>query len=333
MKNYFKFNLTGKKVFPMWILLLVFYVVPYSIIQYKIQTLSKVHPTDLTEIMEQMGSMFKLYGVSGILLIIEYSIMFFIFKMTIDGIEYKERTFAFVGKFGQFISLFISNFLLTVITLGIYGPWFYTKMYRFLAKNSKYDEQNPEFKGKGSDLFVIILVTLIIPVCVAAGLLMISAFIGGFINAVKNPDPSEMSPLMWISFSGFFVVILLIMLSFTYYFYRWFINFTFKGYEIKWNTQFWSSVNKIFIEVFLSLITLGIYAPLATLRLYKYFAEKTVAKSETGEKHFGYDLEVGDDFLFIWGQLLLCLITLGIYFPWAYCKISSRIFGKTYVEG
>ena len=333
MKNYFKFNLTGNKLFPVWILFLILYCVPYAIIQYKIQTLGKVHSTDMTEIMERSASMFKMYGISAILFIVEYSILFFIYKMAIEGIEFKEKTFRFVGKFGKFISLIIGNFLLTVITLGIYGPWFMTKMYKFFAENSKLDEQNPEFKGKGSDLFVIILVTLIIPMCVAMALFMISAFIGGFVNAMKQADPSAMTPIMWVSTVGFMVAILIIMLPFIYYYYRWGVNFTFKGYEIKWNTEFWSSIGKIFVEILLSVVTLGIYSPLASLRLYKYFAEKTVAKSENGEKHFGYDIESGDDFLYMWGQILLSIITLGIYCPWAMCKIGNRILAKTYVEG
>ncbi|MEI6554128.1 MAG: DUF898 family protein [Paludibacter sp.] len=333
MKNYFKFNLTGNKVFPVWILFFVLYIIPYSIIQYKMQTLSKVQTTDLADTMQRMASLFKMYGVSGILIIVEYSIMFFIYKMSIDGIEFKEKTFSFVGKFGSFIGLFISNLLLTIITFGIYGPWFLTKMYRFFAANSKYDDKNPEFKGKGSDLFVVILVTLIIPICVAMAIFMISAFIGGFITAMKNANPSEMSPVMWISASGLFIVMLLIMLPFIYYYYKWIVNFTFRGYEIKWETEFWNSALQIFVQMGLSIITLGIYAPVGTLRLYKYFAEKTLAKSETGMKRFGYDLEAGNDFLYIWGQLLICAITIGIYFPWAYCKIANRILGKTFVEG
>jgi uncharacterized membrane protein YjgN (DUF898 family) len=82
----------------------------------------------------------------------------------------------------------------------------------------------------------------------------------------------------------------------------------------------------------LSIITLGIYAPVGSLRLYKYFAERTVARNEASVKKLGYDLEPTDDFLFMWGQILLVIITLGIYYPWAYCKISSRVFGKTYME-
>ena len=65
---------------------------------------------------------------------------------------------------------------------------------------------------------------------------------------------------------------------------------------------------------------------------YRYFMHKTVAQSPEQVKHFGYELESSKDFFFIWGQSLLILVTLGIYFPWAVSKIGSRVLEKTYLE-
>ena len=117
-----------------------------------------------------------------------------------------------------------------------------------------------------------------------------------------------------------------------YFVYKWMVDVTFKSYQITWETNVWQSLGKIFVEIMLSIITLGIYAPLASLKLYKYFAEKTVAISDNSTKTFGYDIEPLDDFLFIWGQTLLAIVTLGIYYPWAFCKVRSRILSKTFVE-
>ena len=46
--------------------------------------------------------------------------------------------------------------------------------------------------------------------------------------------------------------------------------------------------------------------------------------------NFGFELEPIPDFLFIWGQTLLAIITLGIYYPWAMAKIGKRVLAKTY---
>ena len=114
--------------------------------------------------------------------------------------------------------------------------------------------------------------------------------------------------------------------------YKWMVNVKYKEYIIQWDTDFWSSCKAILFQVFLTIITIGIYYPLALVKMYKYFAEKTVAISDTRTKKFGYDIENQEDFLFLWGQILLTIITLGIYYPWGFCKIADRILSKTYLE-
>ncbi|HEY6913975.1 MAG TPA: DUF898 family protein, partial [Paludibacter sp.] len=244
-------------------------------------------------------------------------------------VEYKEKTFSFAGKFGQFLSVYIPGFLLSIITIGIYSPWFTANIINFFAKNSSHDSNSLEFKGKGSDLFLIMLFTLIIPVIILTFVIGIFAFIAGMRGSMQASEPNSLS-----NFYGVILVvaIFLMIIPYIYYAYKWRVNFNFKSYNIQWETSFWSSAAKIALEILLSMITIGIYTPLAMLRLYSYFAERTIAKSETGSKKFGYDIEPGSDFLFIWGQLLLGLITLGIYYPWAFCKVSERIIGKTYSE-
>ena len=155
---------------------------------------------------------------------------------------------------------------------------------------------------------------------------------GGFLTALMHREIPEMSGFVIFLLIVAVVSVILILVCFTYYFYKWFVNLSFKGYEIKWETEFWPSCQQILSQIGLSVITLGIYSPLGSLRLYNYFLGKTVARKEGSLKKFGYDLVAGDDFLFIWGQVILCIITIGIYFPWAYCKINNYILSKTYVE-
>lgn len=333
MKNYFKFNLTGKKLFPVWLLFIFLYIIPYSIVQKHVQGLGNYQPGEgMTEILMRFGTLISWKALALILFVVEYAILFFMYKMTIEGVQFKEKVFTFGGKFGEFITLFIGNLLLTIITLGIYSPWFMTNMYKFFARNAIYNEHNFEFKGKGSDLFVIFLVALIIPMMVIWSIVMIGAFTGGFMNVLMHHEMPELSGLLIIFMIFAALAAILIIICFSYYFYKWCVNLSHKGYEIKWETEFWPSAQQILIQTVLSVITLGIYSPVASLRLYKYFLGKTVARNETSLKKFDYDLAAGDDFLFIWGQVLLCIITLGIYFPWAYCKISDYILCKTYVE-
>ena len=109
------------------------------------------------------------------------------------------------------------------------------------------------------------------------------------------------------------------------------VNISYKDYIISWETKFWNSYAKIALEIILSIVTVGIFAPLAMVRLYEYFADKTYAISGDAKLKFGYEIDQLNDFLFIWGQMLLTIITLSIYYPWAYCKIRKRILSKTYL--
>ena len=325
MKNYFQFKLNGKQVLPVWLLFMVLFLIPYIFVQIKIQGFSS-HSADPHGAMQAVGGIFKWYGVMIFLLVVEYSILFFFAKLVIEAIEFKETSLQFIGKFGQFLKILIPGFIFTIITLGIYGPWFYADMCRFFARSTSHDSNSFEFKGTGGDLFLIVLLAVILP--------MIALIAGMGIYSFKNlakgtsttPSHIALMPIVMI------IMILIIFIPYMYFIYKWMVNFKFKEYTIKWRTDFWSSVGKIGIELFLSAITVGIYLPLAGLKLYSYFSERTIASTESVSKRFGYDIEPMGDFLFIWGQYLLTIITLGIYYPWAFCKIADRVLGKTYCE-
>lgn len=330
MKNYFKFNLTGNKLFPIWLIFMVLFLIPYIYVQYKLQDF-KGHTQNPQEALGQLGEIFTWYGIMFVLIIIEYAILFFIAKLSIKSIQYKDESFSFVGNFGEFLSVYIPGFLLSIITIGIYSPWFMANMINFFAQKTSYKSDKLEFKGKGFDLFLIILFTLIIPMIVLMFVIGIFAFIAGMNGTMPQRDPTT-NPLAALSAVAMMFAIFLMVIPYMYYAYKWRVNFNFKSYNIQWETSFWSSAAKIALEILLSMITVGIYTPLAILKLYKYFVERTIAKSETSSKKFGYDIEPGKDFLFLWGQSLLGLITLGIYYPWAFCKVSDRVLGKTYSE-
>lgn len=328
MRNFFKFNLTGKKLLPIWIIYMVLFFIPYIYLQFRLQTLNHQQvTTEAGAALHKLSSTYQLLGYMSLLILVQYAILFFMAKLSIEGIEYKEKIFLFAGKFGQFLLILIPGFLLTIITLGIYGPWLYTRVIKFFASNSSNDSNNLEFKGKGSDLFVIILLTLVIPMIV----LMIAMVIFTFKDIVKGSVPAsdpKTSPFTFIMM--FFILVIII--PYMYNVYKWIINFRFKNYDIVLVPGFWKFAGVIALQLLLSIVTIGIYLPLASLKIYKLFAEHTLATSDIAKKKFGYNIEPTQDFLFIWGQLLLSIITLGIYTPWAFCKIASRILGKTFTE-
>ncbi|MCP5502895.1 MAG: DUF898 family protein [Leptospiraceae bacterium] len=71
--------------------------------------------------------------------------------------SYRNIRFQFTGKFTELAELFIVHGLMTVVTLGIYSPWFYCKYAEFFAKNSFYGNQNFQFQAEPKELFILFL--------------------------------------------------------------------------------------------------------------------------------------------------------------------------------
>ena len=316
MKNYFKFNLTGKQLLPIWLVFMALVVMPYFYMIYNLVTSFgpklNASPGSIVDAAKLM------FIVIFAVLIVGFAIYFFIAKMSIENTEYNEERFLFDGKFGQFIVMFLKGIFLSIITIGIYIPWFTENIYNFFSEKTSYKSDRFQFLGKGAQLLKIALLYYILPLI----------FVSILIKILWGPNPEH----KMISNFVRQIATLFIAIPFIYLRYKWMVNVKYKDYIIQWDTDFWSSCKAILLQVFLSIITFGIYYPMAMVKLYKYFAEKTVAVSETRTKRFGYNIESQDDFLYIWGQLLLTIITLGIYYPWGFCKIADRILSKTYIE-
>jgi uncharacterized membrane protein YjgN (DUF898 family) len=307
MKNYLNFSLTGKKLFPIWLVFLILFIAPYMalILQMK-------------DLQQGQFSLPLFFSILILLIIVAFAITFYIAKLSIENVSYKDNLLIFKGTLGTYFGKILLGLLLSIITIGIYGAWFIKDIMSFFVNNSSYNSNSFAFKGKGSNLFVIILLTVILPIIIMS--IVLTPFM------MMQPD--NLSSLLIIQQ----VVMMIIMIPYMYFVYRWMVNVDYKGYNILWKTDFWGSCGKIALEILLSIITIGIYSPLAILRLYKYFVDRTHAVATDSEMNFGFDIDPLNDFLFLWGQILLSIVTLGIYYPWAYCKIGNRIMGKTYIE-
>ncbi len=304
MKNYFDFQLNGRKFFPLWMTFYVIFLIPYCLLLFKIQSFKQMEPD------EKPSYSLLLLFIPLILAAMVWTIYFF--KLVLENIGLKETTIQCSFNIWKFIGLICLGMFLSIITLGIYSPWFIRDLQRFTAENSSWRGSNFSFRGKGGQLFLIITLTLVITI-VLNTLIIIQHW---------GPQPLAQQ-----------IIMMIIMVPYMYFVYKWAVKFNYREYQIGWNTKFWPSAGKILLEMVLSIITFGIYFPLAYLRLYEYFSERTVSNIVDNQSiKFGYDLEEWNDFKFIWGQTLLAIITLGIYYPWALAKIGQRVLGKTYME-
>ena len=308
MKDYFGFNLRGKDFFPIWIIFYLIFIVPYVILAIKIQN---IPPAEVPSLM--------IFICLFLLILVGFFISFYLTRIVIENITYKNTPITFNGNFSQYVWLVLKGIFLSIITLFVYVAWFVRDIYRFFVNNSSYKNEPFVFQGKGRDLFLIIIVTALIPIIVLT-IVMARIFI---------LTPGELSTSYRIIYQ---IVIWLICIPYMYSTYKWMINIDFKNYKIRWETELVPSCKKIALEILLSILTIGIYFPMAMIKLYAYFAERTIAQSGDVKRRFGFEPDNINDFLFIWSQMLLTIITIGIYAPWAISKIGTRILKRTYIE-
>ncbi len=307
MKNYFNFNLSGKQFFPIWLLFYVLVLLPYFGIIFFANKTEAVAAPLLALLLIIVGS---------------FTFYFYMAKLFINHTRYNGESLVFSGKFSSYIGMVLKGFFLSIITLGIYYAWFTRDMMRFFVNQTWLRSAPFKFKGEGATLFVILLLTML-PI-------MLISLLMGIIAAGKTlsggtPEITYLPVVIQL-------ITFVVLIPFMYYLYKWMVDVEYKEYRIKWKTDFWQSCVQILIQVALTVITLGIYFPLLYLKLYKYFAERTFAESPAKTMNFGYELEPQKDFLFVWGQTLLSIITLGFYYPWAIVKIYNRVFSKTYTR-
>ena len=308
MKNYLKFNLTGEKLFPVLFLIMVLIFVPVCFIAWEVTQYNLINNKEAL----------MLIPIVLLFLILPFLLCYYVEKMKIESFEFNGISVEFTGTFKEFAKVFFIGLLLSIVTVGVYLPWFMKNMQKFFVNNASYEGYRPEFLGKGFKLFLIITLLAFLP--------------GITVSLMQKSILMFHNPLLILLIGGLVTLIrIIIMMPFYYFQYRWYFDARFKGLTILWNTDTWDAILEMMKQSLLMFFTFGIYLPVGYMKLYKYFAERTVAVNENENYRLGYDLEPMADFKFIWGQALMTIITIGIYFPWAYCKVMSRVVGKTYI--
>lgn len=88
------------------------------------------------------------------------------------GKDNSRHAFVFTGKGGEYFLICLVNFLLTIITLGIYGPWALVKCRRYIYQHVTLNGQPFSYKGTGGAIFVSMFLIIVVY------LLSISCFSG-----------------------------------------------------------------------------------------------------------------------------------------------------------
>jgi uncharacterized membrane protein YjgN (DUF898 family) len=321
MKRRFTYSLSGAKLFPLFIGFYLPYLICYA---------AALAGTRLTEGGPTRGAgsaagLAALGGYAGLLLLyILFAIPFL--RRLLPALSLEGQALEFRGSIGRFLGLNLLGILLSVVTLGIYLPWYVARVTRYLTGETSYRGMPWKFTGRGSRLFLILLLSLVLPVAAITAVfaLLLLGRSGGFGQAESFS----------LSFAVTVVVLLLVVPPYLYLIYRWyFSNLRLGQLEVRWDTRFWPAVGFIFLQLILTLLSALVYGPGAYVRLYAYFARRTLlAEGAAVRQTVDFDGPVGRGFLLLWGQTLLIVVTLGIYTPWALARVGRWFAEHTSLE-
>lgn len=301
------FRLKGKDWIGLYLAAFVFYFIPIIV-------------AELLMLQNRSNPLYLVFFY-GLFLFAMLSILILatpILKKFIGGIYIDDKPFAYDGRTGKFVFLNIGNGLLSIITLAIYMPWYLAKVTRYVVGKTSYNACQLSFNGKGGRLFVLILLTLVIPIIVLS--VAMSLFARNYAGNIGIYILTQ-------------VVTFFIMIPYIYYAYKWMVDIGYKDYVIKWDTKALECMATIAREFMLSVITIGIYYPVACAKLYEYFMNRTVITRQNSQI---FTFKVKFDYFQAWKvilvQSLLTIITVGIYGAWAYCKIAALFINNTSIR-
>ncbi len=306
----FKFMLKGKDWFGLYLAALLVYVVP-SIAMHIVSSHMRTEPGNV----QAFFRVFLLFIFMMLALIV---LVVPILSKIVGGIRLNDEPLAYRGTIASFVSLNIGNLLLTIVTLAIFYPWYIKNVLQHVWTRIEFRGNRFGFEGKGLQLLVILILSALVPL-IFWGILYAHMF---------KIFPSSL-PVRALSMGILYVLLA----PYFYLYYKWMMQVTYKGYHMGWNTNWVVAIPKILQEIFLSVITVGIYFPIAFAKLFDYFINRTQFSKDGMVTH---SLRVKLDYFTVWKvtwvQLLLTIVTLGVYGAWAFCRIIALYADNTSVE-
>lgn len=257
------------------------------------------------------------YGASAVLYLLlivgAIAIQYVFLSSLVNAVSFNNEQFHWQGSFGKYVWINIKGVLLSCITFLIYLPWYEKELTDYMAENIKYPGKDVAFHGEAKKLLKYIFLSFILP------LIAIIAIYTALLSALGTSGAGFVISII-VYLVGLFVI-----MAFYYFFvYKWFINFTFGEDEITLEAEMKETVFYLLGQFFLIIITFGIYAFAANVKIFEYFTNRVSFTNTAAQKRFLlFTGRTIDGFLLTLGQTLLSYITLGVYTPWAFAKVQN----------
>ena len=202
----------------------------------------------------------------------------------------------FWGEGSQFFSIIIVNWLLTIVTLGIYYPWARAKKLKYLFGSTALNDDRFSFHGTGKEMFIG-MVKLIVVLFATSGIIIAFYLIH----------------LPGLGIILFYLLLLLVVPLAIHGSFRYRMSRTsLRGIRFGYRGNRRELVVNFLKWFFLTLITVGIYGAWLAIHMRKY----TLSNVRYGDVQCRYQGDGGEFFILNLKGYFLTLITLGIYSFW-----------------
>jgi uncharacterized membrane protein YjgN (DUF898 family) len=224
--------------------------------------------------------------------------------------------FSFHGSGAAFFALVLKNMLLTLLTFGLYLPWAKSERRQYLWQNIEIAGHRLRYHGTGKELLVAYAKVLLGYVLFIAVPMLMGKWLGGTARLI----------VQLVMVAGLLALIPYAIWGSQ----RYLLSRTsYRAARFRLDGEFKAFVRVLVGGYFLTLLTIGFYAPVWSNRIFR---ELTNA-SALGTKHFEYHGESRVVFWMAMKGLLLSLFTFGLYFFWYQAALQRYRFATTQFDG
>lgn len=203
----------------------------------------------------------------------------------------------FFGKGSEYFSIMIVNWLLTLVTVGLYYPWARAKSLRYIHGQTALNNERFHFSGTGNEMFKG-FIKLILFYIVMLGIFLL------FSKVLHSPVGGII-----ILYLGMFTLIpFAIHGSMRYRTSRT----SYRGIRFGYRGDRNEFIKNFYKWTALTIVTFGIYGFWMQANVRRYTHENT----RYGDVHFSNDIDGGDWLILNLKGYFLTVITLGIYGFW-----------------
>ncbi len=227
----------------------------------------------------------------------------------------KSYALAYNGTGSDLFKVQIVNLILCIVTLGLYYPWAKARKLGYIYNQTTFEQQPFLFTGTGNEMFrgfiKAFAFLFILYACLIA-----CAFTGNM-------------GLFQIALFLFYLIMLAIIPLVLHGSYKYRMAKTsWAGIRFGYTGDKMELVKLFFRDLFLTIITLGIYGAWFSMNLRKYI----VGHIKTGDADFYYEGDGSGYFLMNLKGYFLTILTLGIYIFWWQKDIFQYFVNNLYLR-